>query len=188
MRGRVYRGTALARAREEEFGTGAVHGREIEIISGFMDPDDADEDWSGEFVEDLPWEMGPEVDQQYVVGGLSDRLGPAASFASGAVPVVMHYDGSELPNLTRVQYSYDDYDRAEGMLPWVDGTATGELRVIGDLEGLVNKNEGQRAISYYGEGLRSITHRYNDEMEWVVTGQERLDVSDATTAAVDPRR
>lgn len=182
MRGNVYRGTSLSAAREGEL-AGTVHGSQFDVVEGFMDPEDIQKDHTGKHIEELPWEVGPKITTTGVVGGFSDRLGVATSFASGNVPLVFHMDESDLPHLVQNRYSYDFYDSVKGSLPWVDGTAGGELRINESLEGLVNPAEENRTIRYYGDGLRSRAMMYDDEMEYLATGQEEVDIDGAIRAA-----
>lgn len=185
MHDRVYRGTSLQAAEDEEFATGDIHGKAFTNYEGWMDPESTDGEYDGEYVENLPWEVGPpEADEQAVAGGISDRLGAAQTFAKGAIPLVFHLDRSQIPDLVDVGYHYDFYDAFEGALAWVDGSATGELRVNGELMGLLAENDGRVAIKYWGQSLRDRARQYQDEMEKVITGSERVPVEGATDAVV----
>lgn len=185
MHGRLYRGTSLTKAKQEEFADGTVHGEAFDVVSGFMDPDDIDRDYSGQYVSELPWEVGPEFDTVHVVGGISERLGAAYNFATGAVPVVFHLDAAEIADLARVGYSYQWFDSFEGGMPWYDGQRTGELRINGDLQGLLARNpdDDTQAIAYYGDDLVSRAQDYSDELEMLTHG-ERVDIGDAIDMAV----
>lgn len=184
MHDRIYRGTSFEMAKDAEFSDGQVRGRQIDLVTGFIDPDDVDEDWAGGVVDDLPWELGPDYGSASIVGGLSNRLGAAASFAAGGIPLVFHFREGQLPTIRSVRYEYDWFNGVEGAMAWVDGVATGELRINEDLRGLlVDEGDAQR-IRYYENGVRDRARQYNEEMEQIITGNDRVDISGATRAVV----
>lgn len=180
MAERIYRGTSLTAATQMEFQEQAVFGSSYEMVSGFMDPDDINEDYTAQHVDELPWEVGPRERERGVTGGFSDRLGVAESFSGGSVPVVFHFDGSRLGRLVTVTYGYDFYNDVPGSMAWVDGVAGGELRINEQLEGLLNPSDEGQTIRRYGDDLRAATDRHNEEMEMLVVDEDRVDIERAT--------
>lgn len=181
MRGRLYRGTTFQQAKREEFNDRHIHGDTFDSYEGWMAPDDADGDLTGQPLDELPWEVGPpERNQASVTGGISDRLGAAASFAGGGLAVVFHLDASEIPNLARVRYDQGWFDRHNGALAWVHGGVDGELRVNGDLKGLTNDSEEGTVVAKYGDSLG----RYADELEQVAIGTDSIDIGGAVQGVV----
>lgn len=180
MAERIYRGTSIAAATSAEFQEQAVLGSTFDVVSGFMDPDDINEDHTAQHVDELPWEVGPREREVGVAGGFTDRLGVAESFSGGAIPVVFHLDGGRLGNLVSVQYDYDFYNDVRGSMPWVDGVSGGELRINEQLEGLLNPEEEGQTIRRYGDDVRAAARRHSEEMEMLSTSGSRVDISRAT--------
>lgn len=181
MYDRIYRGTSLSQAEQEEFATGGVSGKTINTFQAFMDPENVEEDWAGNYLEEVPFETDLKERERGVVGGMSNRLGAADSFANG-VPIVFHLDSSRLSRAQEIRYDYTYFDSVEGAMAWVDGTATGELRVNGSLVGLLVTNDGDTTIKYWGgDDLRYRANMYNEEME-LIAFTDHLDVAKAVLA------
>lgn len=189
MDGTLYRGTRIEAALDQELSDGRVSGRTIDLVSGWMNPDDIDNEpeYRASDVESLPWEDGPHYDDVHLTGGFSTRLGASWNFADGKLPLVFHLDENRVSDATPIQYNYRSYNSSGGHLAWVDQKAGGELRINGDLEGLLNppNEDGVRTIRYYGDGVRSRSMDYSNELEYVVpNGGGGVDISRAVKAVV----
>lgn len=193
MNGTIYRGTSLTKIKNGEL-TGGVTGSKATIYKGFMEPDEIDRDHTTERPEDLPWESRLKTKEVNVVGGFSDRLGVAQSFASGPLMPVYILEDRRV-DAKSIRYDYGYLNGMEGVISHVNGPTTdGEIYVNGDLQGIAtNPDEnGDRRIKYWGEDVKTAVQAYEDEMEMIVFGRDKADIKkavfDIVCYVINPQR
>lgn len=171
----LYRGTTVENDRLDTASESRVQGKTFDILSGWMDQDALMGDYEGEFAHELPWDVpdgieddGFMVKQKSITGGFTELLSKAVQFAGGggSWPVTLYFDS--LTNATRVMYDHGSFEAFEGLAPWVDGNADGELRVNENLVGIVDEETDGYRVTDWGHSVGDQYRRYSDEHEAVV--------------------
>lgn len=190
----LYRGRRLPELNQDEFQDNTIDGNTYRIVRVRMTTDQIDQMETGFTLDALPGILQG-VDTVHVTGGLSENVGTAVHFSGGAdvtnlqLPLILALDPDRIVgDVVRVDYTYDWFNAHPGALAHVDTTAKGEIRVNGDLWGLLR--EGNRAVfvSLWGQDQvmeRAEFMQFSEEEERIAFAREiPLDASFLGSASV----
>lgn len=186
----VYRGEPVEALNIDEFKDNAIDGTAFDVWD--YDPtDDEDESPILNSISNIPGEVAGhrKVD---VTGGLTRSIGAAVNFQNPGgftIGLSLILDANRIVGeVVPIEYGLSWFDRHPGVMARVETLADGEVRVDGDLMGLVDTQagSGNRTVNKWGRErmearANSPTYRKEDE---IVAMASEIDLDGALKAAV----